>query len=105
MILGTEPAAPSENQNRDEDAGADNHVQRVHAGHREINPVEHLDVVNACAFRKMQLVWIGVPMLRHHRIERIAGNQVSGNKVIIVLRFVLDGLDSEKRQTQYQSQN
>ncbi len=40
------------------DSDADDHVQRVHAGHREINPVEHLDMLDCRASEQMQLVRI-----------------------------------------------
>src|ERR1044072_3021665 len=103
LRIKTQPEG-KDNQVRQQ-PGADDHVERVHAGHREVDPVKHLDLFHISAFQQVQFVRIFVAVLRYHRIERIAGKQTAGNQVIVILVAVLLRLDAEKCQTQNQRDN
>src|SRR2546430_17657345 len=70
VILGTKAPSYSHNQNHGHDSKSDDHVQRVHAGHRKINPIEQLDILHRSARLKMKLVLIGVARLGNFRTER-----------------------------------
>ena len=79
VILRIEPPLHRIDQRNVKQSRADDHVQRVHAGHREIDPVEHLDLFHRCARQQMQLVVIErLAFCLNCRIERIAGNQCPG---------------------------
>ena len=74
MILGAEATAPRQDRDYGQQSHADDHVQRVHAGHREINPIEHFGIFHGRARRQMQLMLVRVSGLGHFRIERTAGD-------------------------------
>ena len=66
----------------------DNHVQRVHARHREIDPVKHLDLFDRRA-RQQDATCVDPyhRVLRDFRTKWTVGNQVTGNQVVVI--FVL----------------
>src|SRR6266849_8404322 len=55
VILRPEAPAPRHDRHHGQQSDADDHVQRVHAGHGEIDPVEQLDIMDRSAGNQMQL--------------------------------------------------
>src|ERR1043165_6642905 len=108
-MLRIESSLQGKDQQKRQQPRADDHVQRVHAGHREVNPVEHFDLRFGRAGKQVQLVRITISRLCDFRIERIARNQPARNQVVSVLVVILDSLDAQKRQTEeqgkYQTKN
>jgi hypothetical protein len=69
MILGTIATLDRENEQKSQQACTDNHVQRVHSCHREIDPVKQLNLFYSRVPEKMQLVWVRVTFLRDFRTK------------------------------------
>ena len=58
MVLGRKPSLMGHPGNADEDADADNHVDRVHSGEGEIERIENLRMLLDFRLSFPQLDWI-----------------------------------------------
>ena len=72
-------------------------MQRVHAGHGEINPIKQFDISEGHAGGKVQRV--------HVRTERISRYQLARNQMISILVVILDRLYAEERRAQNHCQD
>ena|SRR6266508_1329592 len=61
VVFRTVAPARSKVQNYGKHAYADDHVNRMHARHGEVDPVEHLDMPRVGAGQKMDALWIKRP--------------------------------------------
>src|SRR4030095_1766449 len=89
VVFGTVTSFSGEIEKHRHYTDTDDQVERVHPGHREVDPVKHLHMSHGDTGRQLQV-----------RVERIAGNQSSGNEVIDVLFVILNGFDAKKHEAQ-----
>src|SRR6185369_560970 len=114
VIFGIEAAPQRKNQQVHQQSRADDHVHRVHAGHREVDPVEHFHIFHSGIYgvfhgltgKQMQLVMIDwLTFLLHPRIKWIPGNQAARDQVILVFVVILDRFYAQERQAQDERQS
>src|ERR1041384_7988133 len=105
VILRIETTPQRKDDQKRQQSGADNHVQRVHAGHREVDPVKHLYFFDSRAGQQVQVVVIErLAFFLDLRTKRMPWNQGSRYQVIFILVVILNSLYPQKRQAQKQGQ-
>src|SRR6185503_6855168 len=90
VILGIEAAPERKNQQVRQQPRANDHVQRVHAGHGEVDPVEHFHIFHSriygmfygLAGKQMQLVMIyRLTFFLYPRIKSVPWNKTTGDQL------------------------
>src|SRR6185436_2858777 len=92
VVFGTETSLGCEIEKHRHYTDTDDHVDRVHSGHREIDPVKHLDMSHGDTRRQLEV-----------RVERITRNKSSGNQVVDVLFMILNSFNPKEHQAQHNS--
>src|SRR6266851_3425339 len=92
VVLRSEASLPRHEQEPNENADTNNHVQRVQAGHNEVESKENLGVLWIC-------VLIRMARNLFLELERSPGHVMS-----FELFLVLDPFDAQESQSQYQRQ-
>src|SRR6266481_7122662 len=94
VVIGSVFAVPRLVGKESEQAYADNHVQGVHSGHREVEREIHLGVmgVSILAFRLGELLLTGK--------QFVVAEAGSGDVMLFEFFGILVGFDAEKNETQ-----